>query len=353
MKNIKKSYLYAVVVLILVALAVTGTTSSTSHARAQVVAGSLVGWGWSDNIGWISFSCTNGGPIGDDICGSSFYGVSEDGSGNLTGYAWSDSVGWIQFGGLSSFPSGGGTQANAKVSSSGDLSGWAQAVVAAGRTDGWDGWISLSGLASDSSSYGIHSNSLSGASTGYAWGSNVMGWTTFSDVTATTSTSIASVALSVNPTSIATSTSATALLSWVNTNIDTTKTCAVSGSATATVPAGQTTYLIPAGSFTTVGTKNYTVTCTASVDAGGASTPSNPVSITVTANSYDPGTQPGTCPNILNATYCGGAGSQSTIINSNLCPVPPAVPAKCDFYCNSGFRQLGNTCVLNSTVQEN
>jgi len=126
----------------------------------------LAGFAWSDNIGWISFNCTN-----DNSCGSVDYGVNQNPDGTLVGYAWSPSVGWIQFGNLSGFPSGGGgTQAqNANINGN-NLKGWAKAIGADGN--GWDGWISLSG-----SGYGV---SLSGASfVGYGWGSSVVGWVSF------------------------------------------------------------------------------------------------------------------------------------------------------------------------------
>lgn len=117
----------------------------------------LTGWAWSSNIGWISFN-----------------GVNKDASGNLIGYAWSSNIGWIQFGGLSGFPSGLGTQAqNANINGN-NLKGWAKALSADGN--GWDGWISLSGAG-----YGV---TLSGTNlTGYAWGSDVIGWADFNLIT--------------------------------------------------------------------------------------------------------------------------------------------------------------------------
>jgi len=127
----------------------------------------LAGWAWSDNVGWVSFNCTN-----DSSCATVDYGVNENGDGSLVGYAWSPTVGWIEFGGLSNFPSGSGTTAaNAKVTG-GNLTGWAQAVGADGN--GWDGWISLSGT---SPTYGV---TLSGSSfAGYSWGGAVIGWLSF------------------------------------------------------------------------------------------------------------------------------------------------------------------------------
>ncbi|HVY55888.1 MAG TPA: hypothetical protein VHC46_09050, partial [Thermodesulfobacteriota bacterium] len=122
----------------------------------------MSGFAWSSTIGWISFNCTN-----DSSCATADYGVNKDADGTLNGYAWSSNVGWIQFSGLSSFPTGGGTSAvNAQMSGS-SLIGWVKAVAADGN--GWDGWIALSGTG-----YGV---TLSGtAFTGYAWGSDTVGW---------------------------------------------------------------------------------------------------------------------------------------------------------------------------------
>ena len=144
----------------------------------------VTGYAWSDTIGWISFNCATGGPTGNNICATSNYGVTVDASGNMAGYAWSDSVGWIKFGGLSSFPTGGGTTAANATMSGTTLSGWARACAgtSAGdcssmtsRSDGWDGWIALSGTG-----YGPM---LSGGSfSGYSWGDVNVGWISWSGV---------------------------------------------------------------------------------------------------------------------------------------------------------------------------
>jgi hypothetical protein len=125
------------------------------------------GYAWSSNVGWISFNCTN-----DNSCATADYGVNKNGDGTLVGYAWSSSVGWIQFGGLSGFPSGSGTTASNAVVSGSNLVGWARVISQDGI--GWDGWVSLSGTVP---TYGV---SFSGTTfTGYAWGSDVIGWLLF------------------------------------------------------------------------------------------------------------------------------------------------------------------------------
>jgi len=52
----------------------------------------LTGYLWSENTGWVSLSCLNTGS-----CGTSDFGVTNDGNGTLAGYAWSENAGWISF----------------------------------------------------------------------------------------------------------------------------------------------------------------------------------------------------------------------------------------------------------------
>jgi len=131
----------------------------------------MSGWAWSSNIGWISFNCTNTNSCPNSTSG---YGVNKDINGNLVGYAWSSNIGWIQFGGLSGFPSGKGTQAQNANLTGNNLKGWARALSNGG---GWDGWISLSGAGPN---YGVDLNVDNIHFSGYAWGSDVVGWISFS-----------------------------------------------------------------------------------------------------------------------------------------------------------------------------
>ncbi len=207
---------------------------ATAHA-ADIA---ITGYAWSDTIGWVSFSGTaaNGSP----------YGVTVGGGGVLSGYAWSDNIGWITFG-----PNSCGAQANF---SAGALSGFAQATGAGG---GWDGCISLSGA---SPAYGV---TLSGTTfTGYAWGSDVVGWLSFSG-TATDGSPYAVVyggagsptcTLSVAPNPAATGSSIT--LNYTTTNTPDTGVIKDAGGATitsgATAPSGAVSATAPssAGSYT-------------------------------------------------------------------------------------------------------
>ena len=124
---------------------------------------------YASGPGWIGFSGTasNGNP----------YGVCENTTtGALSGYAWSSNYGWISFtsSDLSVCPSGNSCAPSVNLST-GAVTGWARACSAfqtgcSGslnpNTSGWDGWISLNGI----------TQSAAGLWSGYAWGSNDIGW---------------------------------------------------------------------------------------------------------------------------------------------------------------------------------
>lgn len=163
-----------------------------SHAQSTV---KVLGYAWSSNIGWISLNCQDGGTGQSNVCGVSNYGVTLDTSTNtFQGFGWSDNVGWVKFGGLTGMPSSG---SNASYNpGTGAISGFARfcggrygysswptnqwlpdnTCSGSDRTDGWDGWVSLSG---SSPAYGVVIGS-SGTFSGYAWGSDVVGWIDFS-----------------------------------------------------------------------------------------------------------------------------------------------------------------------------
>ena len=141
---------------------------------------SITGYAWSSaspGVGWISFS----GPG---------YGVFENTTtGTFSGYAWSSNIGWI------SFAASDATHPAPNIDSgTGAISGWVRACAAFAnkntctgaldpKSDGWDGWIALSGTAADGSSYGIVQHD-SCAWTGYAWGSDAIGAISMSGATA-------------------------------------------------------------------------------------------------------------------------------------------------------------------------
>lgn len=138
----------------------------------------LSGWAWSDNIGWVSLSCDN---PESPVCTTSDYKVTVDSNGNLLGWAWSDNIGWIKFNPSGPYPES--PNYSAKIAN-GKLQGWIRACGAtinndcdsASRNDGWDGWIKLSGA-----DYGLIIEPSTARINGFAWGSDVIGWLSFSD----------------------------------------------------------------------------------------------------------------------------------------------------------------------------
>ena len=172
---------YSLLVIAVALLAIVSVFVATNKTQAAGPPYALHGWAWSDNIGWVSFNSADTG------IGSS-YVVQASATGDLTGYAWSDSIGWIKFGGLSGYP-GSGTVAHLDIAT-GNVTGWIRACAgtAAGdcssmtsRTDGWDGWIELSGTNHPTGvTAGTAGVTFNGTNfVGYAWGSDVVGWLQF------------------------------------------------------------------------------------------------------------------------------------------------------------------------------
>lgn len=149
---------------------------ATSHERE------LSGWAWSSNIGWISFNCKN------TTCPPNYSVKYDPGTGKFNGYAWSSSIGWVKFNpgpGPDGYPASGPNLFDAKLEG-GIVKGWIRACSVFVDSDcsgslkpnsergGWDGWISMS-----DGSYGVTRSS--GRYTGFAWGSDILGWIKFCD----------------------------------------------------------------------------------------------------------------------------------------------------------------------------
>ena len=66
--------------------------SGNGGSGLQVADFEITGYMWGENVGWISMSCKNG-----STCGTTNYGVINNGQGILSGYAWSENAGWINF----------------------------------------------------------------------------------------------------------------------------------------------------------------------------------------------------------------------------------------------------------------
>ena len=151
------------------------TTESPPPPPSPCEDHNVQGWAWSENIGWISFSCRNRNNVGEGVD----YGVDINlSTGEFSGYAWAGggenadgslaaTIGWISF---------DGAQLDRET---GEVSGWARAYRAIepeGQTlGGWDGWIKLSGTWVDGVSFNTSTNEFEG----WAWGSDVVGWISF------------------------------------------------------------------------------------------------------------------------------------------------------------------------------
>lgn len=152
----------AAIFVLWVSIAIPSHTQKVFAATGSPITGYL----WSDNIGWIDANCSNSG-----VCGTNSFGLSIDTSGTISGYAWSDNIGWVsaQATDVSGCPTSPCTPT--MNISTGAVAGWLKALSANGN--GWDGWISLSGT-----NYGPTLSN--GNFTGYAWGSDVVGWVDWS-----------------------------------------------------------------------------------------------------------------------------------------------------------------------------
>ena len=134
----------------------------------------LVGYAWSENIGWVDFSPENGGVV-----------LELDGSAK--GYAWSENIGWIKFHDLENFP--GEPYYDATVDMDGSLEnceennicGWVKALAGEDEDDGWNGWINLG---YKDSNYNVSFEENTGDTynselVGWGWGFNVVGGVSF------------------------------------------------------------------------------------------------------------------------------------------------------------------------------
>ncbi|MFC1802134.1 hypothetical protein ACFLY7_01710 [Patescibacteria group bacterium] len=162
--------------------------------RANLADNNVYGYAWSENIGWVSFNCVN-----DNSClanGGVDYGVNIDSGGWLSGYAWNDNVGWISFGNtvggdydLVDCPTTLEGICGSKLYGDNPLKGWAKVLSADDeQSGGWDGWISFDcatagSCGGGSTSYGVTLISGEKYFNGYAWGSEVVGWMSFSSTT--------------------------------------------------------------------------------------------------------------------------------------------------------------------------
>ena len=261
--------------------------------------GNVHGWLWSDTIGWISLNC-------NDASSSIDYGVTQDANGNWAGYGWSDNVGWIKFN--DGCPSGAqfnATNCGTKLAGN-NLVGWARFQTPNTSNDGtcpssdidndgcWDGWVSMSSQNETAPTITYGPVAANNVLTGYAWGSMVVGWLSFENVTLPNN---AETVYIIAPTEICTNDAVngsptTSTISWITSaGLD-------SGSCKlyeGTPPTGVTDNVshptnatghgsATVGPFSQTGTKSYYVICKDS--QGSNATTSNSITINIHPAGY-------------------------------------------------------------------
>lgn len=180
----------------------------------------LYDFGWSDTIGWLSFSskdCDTDGdgtfeggaedvlpvPANCPISGQAFpYGARINLSTNyLSGYAWGENLGWVSFNwpdigdGGNDCPGGAGVACQPRFNSGNNqFYGWARACSVfqnnctgllrpAEQRGGWDGWISLNCSNDSTCATSDYKVGLTGSAlNGWAWAGLVGGWISFDGV---------------------------------------------------------------------------------------------------------------------------------------------------------------------------
>ncbi|MFA5319089.1 MAG: PKD domain-containing protein [Candidatus Paceibacterota bacterium] len=174
----KKSIIFSVIVGLGLALVlfVLPVLPEKVEAQTEGITGPVLGWLWSDNIGWIK--------LGDDKDNS----MVEINNDIFSGYAWSSGVGWINFNPEEPYPTDerGGETSNefahgVKIIDEEFVRGWARACsVFENGCSGplkpdtargsWDGWIRMVSVI-----YHPDARMFSG----YAWGGLNVGWIDF------------------------------------------------------------------------------------------------------------------------------------------------------------------------------
>lgn len=184
------------------------------------VTANVMGFAWSENIGWISFNNRNCDMDNNGLSDAASppcptvgsymqgYGVNVDIDpisptySQLSGYAWSSNIGWIKFDPLPDFATGLYPNCPAATCPGGSpnypaeydpitkkISGWARVCAgtingdcnSATRTDGWDGWILMGPIDKGTGDNGawIDNFLIPNEFKGWAWGSDVTGWISF------------------------------------------------------------------------------------------------------------------------------------------------------------------------------
>jgi hypothetical protein len=279
------------------------------------------------------------------------YGVQIPNSdGSVIGYAWNENLGYIDFNPQNhcgsaysaascADPDGG----SGGVSRSGNsLLGWARIVDIAkesanSNSGGWAGWIKMKGIAQDGSSYGVVIDTIAEELNGYAWngeGADGLGAVSFSGVNygayfpqPPTVTLQNTTLINIKTTNLP----YTVTLTWSSNNATgcdaSSSGSGVSWNENNVGTAGTHDINIPAGTGMNM---NYTVTCTNSV----GSTDSTPVNISTVCY-----------PQKCQAQICGDDESNSSFIGaSNLSDCDAASSCSSDGDCAprniKGWREI-------------
>jgi hypothetical protein len=278
------------------------------------------GYLWSSNIGWMKLNDCNTPGDADTCSTSASYGVTvlAAAPGTISGYAWSSNIGWITFNDPTCPTTGctPGTHAVWNTDGTGTIVGWARAcsVYASGCSGtlndnavlgSWDGYIALDSTTAGGSAgtWGL-TIAKDGTISGYAWGSEVLGW--IKSINASFDLSGPAVQLVANPASILKG--ANSLLTATATNIDGSNSCTIAGVDGLVMTENGTVWTGSVSVSPSVKTA-YTVTCTKGTQKATAS-----ATVAVTYIVCPNGGCPGTGPGGTGGT--GGTGNEGTGDNS-------------------------------------
>lgn len=379
--NYKKLFLFVVLIISLFIVS----------SKAQAGTTPLKGWGWSSNIGWISFSSANPGLAATPAYGVTFSTTTPSAPGNFGGYAWSPNIGWI------SFDATDGSHASAATDlSTGFVTGWARACagtvsgdcLGASRTDGWDGWIRLSDTGDATPKYpsgfvdgskGITFDPTNGNFKGYSWGDTNVGWLAFSSNVGVPFTppncepncggnNNSSLVLTANGENAVTvransSDQATVRIGWDVNNVSNVVTANANWPVIGSGSTGYPGHPFGSDDETDVLFTGIVSTTTKTLQLSYwniAESFSDIVEVHITLEPYRPGPPTISCLAVpANAQLCGGS-TTNTAVNAtvrlfgmcNVDQVPPVAAAACEFYCPDGFRVVNNTCRRQGTIEE-
>jgi len=348
MNNKYKIYLFSLIAVFFFASNFVVKTNNIG-VEGAVLGEKISGFAWSDNIGWISFN-----PV--DYGSSIDYGlnVNQD-TGAISGYAWSDNIGWINFGPTSGYP---GSPSSGAVLSGNALIGWARAINYGG---GWDGWIKLSDT---TAGYGVGYNSSTGDFSGYAWGSDVVGWVSFDGVSLGQAQD---VSLYADPSVISLGEIST--LHWSSNNMSSCDADWIAGTQTVSgidsvSPLSDTTYVIYCSGSLGDGYATTTITVNTPISgilAGNDTIYANEGSF-INANVLNNDTGDSlditnvsspSCGNVVNngnyirynnTSYCGGSDSFTYTIENSAGETDTANVSVIIYQCGDGVIQLGEQC---------